>query len=497
MSRAHVCLAGLVVAYAVLILVVDDGTSLYHRSMYMLSRTTWYNANARPPMLLVCVVAGWSCTVHVCRRAGLALDLVLTPGPTLPAAQTRRAATTLLNVVLSAHLAHFLIERSFGADQAEWYLLCSLALNLAFVALFLWPPALGEFVDACARSGAGLRARDKLDEDMPSELQGAGVVQDNFGGATKRGPASSCAGPAGGGVGRQDDDGSARRGVLFPEQRSSLARTIAESLMAPFGPVTFWHVIVADFATSLAKALGDVQVVACVAWSSGFYSGGGEAPLWEQFRPVCKASKMNAFCVALPFWVRFAQCLRCHHDSGEKRHLVNAMKYATALPLVYLGFVEKARSLAASAAPILAGAARVGARPSAVAAAAAAAWAADGERLRSWLILGAAVNSSCTLVWDVVVDWGLLRPKRRTLVLASRSRAFANAAYGGLMVFNCALRFVWAASVFGHHPVEQRGAGMFFFEVFEILRRIVWAVFRIENEYITLGLPLASEAAAA
>jgi hypothetical protein len=65
------------------------------------------------------------------------------------------------------------------------------------------------------------------------------------------------------------------------------------------------------------------------------------------------------------------------------------------------------------------------------------------------------------------------------------------------MVFNCALRFVWAASVFGHHPVEQRGAGMFFFEVFEILRRVVWAVFRIENEYITLGLPLASEHAAA
>lgn len=42
------------------------------------------------------------------------------------------------------------------------------------------------------------------------------------------------------------------------------------------------------------------------------------------------------------------------------------------------------------------------------------------------------------------------------------------------------LRFMWALSVFGGVP--GRGLGMFFFEVVEILRRTVWAVFRIEWE---------------
>ncbi len=44
------------------------------------------------------------------------------------------------------------------------------------------------------------------------------------------------------------------------------------------------------------------------------------------------------------------------------------------------------------------------------------------------------------------------------------------------------LRFIWTISVFGGVP--GHGAGMLFFELIEILRRTVWAVFRIEWEVI-------------
>ena len=51
-----------------------------------------------------------------------------------------------------------------------------------------------------------------------------------------------------------------------------------------------------------------------------------------------------------------------------------------------------------------------------------------------------------------------------------------------LCVFDLLLRFVWALSVFGGVP--SRGVGMLFFECVEILRRTVWAVFRIEWEVV-------------
>jgi len=64
--------------------------------------------------------------------------------------------------------------------------------------------------------------------------------------------------------------------------------------------------------------------------------------------------------------------------------------------------------------------------------------------------------------------------------------------YLALCLGNLMLRFIWTISVFGGVP--GHGAGMLFFELIEILRRTVWAVFRIEWEVIvkvlkTLPLP--------
>ena len=60
--------------------------------------------------------------------------------------------------------------------------------------------------------------------------------------------------------------------------------------------------------------------------------------------------------------------------------------------------------------------------------------------------------------------------------------------YGLLVFFNFSLRFIWTLAVFGHAPT--RGLGMLNFELAEIARRTVWAVFRIEWEYHEKGWPL-------
>lgn len=107
-------------------------------------------------------------------------------------------------------------------------------------------------------------------------------------------------------------------------------------------------------------------------------------------------------------------------------------------------------------------------------------------------VLAAVVNSMYTFVWDILMDWGMLqwnaergcwRLKLREQMIISPRRSV----YGALMVFNFALRFIWAMAVFG--TVPTRGHGMFFFESFEVVRRTVWAVFRIEWEYVTKVLP--------
>ena len=52
---------------------------------------------------------------------------------------------------------------------------------------------------------------------------------------------------------------------LFAESRLSLVRTLWESMIAPLAPVNFWHVIVADYTTSLAKAFSDLQLATCIS----------------------------------------------------------------------------------------------------------------------------------------------------------------------------------------------------------------------------------------
>ena len=47
------------------------------------------------------------------------------------------------------------------------------------------------------------------------------------------------------------------------------------------------------------------------------------------------------------------------------------------------------------------------------------------------------------------------------------------------------LRFIWTLTFLG--AVPGRGGGMFFLELAEVVRRTVWAVFRIEWEMVAKG----------
>lgn len=245
--------------------------------------------------------------------------------------------------------------------------------------------------------------------------------------------------------------------VFFAESRFSLLRTLHESFIAPLAPVNFWHVIVADYLTSLAKAFADLQSTACI--TTHILSeprGTGYTPtsvLWEQYNAHCADTYANALMLALPFWLRLMQCLKVYSVTREKKNLWNALKYSTAFPLVAAGALRKHR-------PSL-----------------------KHDRL---FILCAVVQSSYCYFWDVQMDWGLFVADRtatcgyrlREPLLVTRKRWV----YALICVFNFGLRFIWALSVF--NVVPGRGRGMFLLESVEILRRTVWAIFRIEWEVV-------------
>ena len=243
--------------------------------------------------------------------------------------------------------------------------------------------------------------------------------------------------------------------VFHAESRFSLLRTLWESVIAPLAPVTFWHVIVADYLTSLAKALSDLQLSACISAAivnertpaKGTYTP--TTVLWEAHYSGCADTYWNALMLALPFWWRLMQCLKVYSVNGEQKNLWNALKYSTAFPLVYAGYLRRH---------------------------------APSRHHDRYFVLAAIVQSSYCFFWDVQMDWGLLRrDPRAPFGWSMREQLLITpnkAVYGMLCVFNLCLRFVWALSLFG--IASSPGGGMFFLESVEILRRTVWAIFRIE-----------------
>ena len=168
--------------------------------------------------------------------------------------------------------------------------------------------------------------------------------------------------------------------VFFGPSRISLIRTVLESAIAPFTQVTFWHVIVADYLTSAAKAFSDLQLTTCVSARIFAVHETAEyvrsTDLWHESYHVCSASGWNAVMLALPFWWRLMQCLKVYSITGESKNLWNALKYSTAFPLVYAGYLKKNY-------------------PSAL-----------NDRL---FVFAAVIQSTYCFIWDVHMDWGLFR----------------------------------------------------------------------------------------
>lgn len=104
----------------------------------------------------------------------------------------------------------------------------------------------------------------------------------------------------------------------------------------------FGDVLMADALTSYAKVLGDLFVALCMFFSSKHSTGRPDRSCGGQF--------VVPLIIAIPSMIRLRQCLIEYirvQDGTQKakgwggQHLANALKYATAFPVIILSALQR------------------------------------------------------------------------------------------------------------------------------------------------------------
>jgi len=255
------------------------------------------------------------------------------------------------------------------------------------------------------------------------------------------------------------------KNLLFPwKTRSAMWKAVWEVITSPLHSPTFFTVYCADVFTSMVKVFQDI------AWTIGFVVSGDflasedkhQIAIHDWQHSVFYKNFLIPLICLLPLWFRFNQCLRKYLDTGSRfPNLANAFKYAMSQTVTLFGAFHPLY--------LMAGGHEVG----------------NGVSLFQFFWMALFVASSLySFTWDVYMDWGLGRPEHNFLGprLMFPNRLY----YYGVIAADLVLRSMWVLSLIP----PQSGAK---FEIpayltavtmsLELLRRTLWAFFRLENEH--------------
>ncbi|KAI1975929.1 protein-ER retention protein [Ophidiomyces ophidiicola] len=273
-----------------------------------------------------------------------------------------------------------------------------------------------------------------------------------------------------------------RHRLLVTLKRVSLGG-LAEAQDGKFGDIIF-----ADVLTSYAKVFGDMFVSFCMFFASGVSSTG----IPDR---ACGGHLAVPLLVSVPSIIRLRQCLIEYYrvqkrgvasvDGWGGQHLANALKYASAFPVIILTALQHSYD------PSNVGMSEAG--------------------LHKLWILFALIHSFFTFYWDVAKDWDLplfsdlLTQFRRNpyhLVTSQpdlsldecdprpfglrRHRFFhANKLYYAAIAIDCVLRFTWLSRLTVRlNWMNDLESGVFVVMVLEVARRWMWIFLRVETEWV-------------
>lgn len=242
---------------------------------------------------------------------------------------------------------------------------------------------------------------------------------------------------------------------LHPESRLFLGKVLLACFCVPFAfPVTFVANVVADVLTSAGSAIYRFQYGLCALFTSAWLHPGisddycGGDSLYNRI--------MLPLATALPFWLRFMQCMSRYFEAlyNNKRgwdahqHFVNALKYVSALMVVITDTLTRYHG---------------------------------GTGYHNAWVAALIVKTVYCYLWDVMMDWGLWRTGSPFALRTTTM--FPRQAYYFAMLTNAFGRVAWA---FGISPHQYPEEWTLVLQTVEVLRRIQWLIFRVENEYIAI-----------
>ncbi|TPX33454.1 hypothetical protein SmJEL517_g03671 [Synchytrium microbalum] len=286
-----------------------------------------------------------------------------------------------------------------------------------------------------------------------------------------------------------------------------------------YSEVPFCDVILADILTSYSRVFGDLQIVfwtlvmpdeeivpAARAGHPGDKTGTAVTVVAPTSILGSWTDLVAPILISGPFLFRLRQCISEYNLASEpaakNRHLANAGKYLSAIPVIMSSFMinwlrMSYRGAAFSSSGLSAEELLK------------AEWKLDFA-VGIWVFFS-IVNSLFSIYWDLIMDWSLFRRRHRHLPAFPRFlRPILHfkhpVAYYVAVVINVMLRLCWTIKVPlffalvdatvkpsapGVRPEEEQipmllGVDLAL-KVAEVLRRWLWVFFRIERELVSKG----------
>lgn len=229
---------------------------------------------------------------------------------------------------------------------------------------------------------------------------------------------------------------------FYLPSRRWLQITLWRLFWSGFYPVEFRDFFIGDMLCSLTYTMGNISFFFCLY--ATHWSGAS-----------CGSSKSRAmgFFLSLPSIWRLLQCVRRYTDTGDWfPHLANMVKYGIGAIYYCLLSVYRINKTPLN---------------------------------RVAFIIMASFNSTICLIWDIVMDWSLLQPESKNFLLRDNLFYHQPYYYYIAMVVDVVLRFLWIFYGFFSNQIQQLAATSFFIALAELVRRVIWVVFRMENEHCT------------
>lgn len=239
--------------------------------------------------------------------------------------------------------------------------------------------------------------------------------------------------------------------IFYLSSRYFLLRTLWR-IAFPLQPITFPDFFLADILTSMAKVFSDLERSVCRMLHRQVAT-----IAWFEADSVCGSHSVAIpLVLVLPYIFRLLQCLRQYKDTKERTTLFNALKYSTAVPVIFLSAL-KYHVLPDK-------------------------WISIYRPL--WLF-SSLINSLYSFYWDVTRDWDMSGFSR--IFKFSKPSTLSNLFYGRQWLYfwvigsNLILRCTWTYKLSAH--LRHNYLTVFSITILEMLRRWQWIFFRVENEW--------------